>query len=152
MEQAVRDYKGHKTALKAIRDYYEALGHRDQAMRLSLRLFDGQDPEELSRIYPTYYWEEIAAAAAEAQIDPYLVLSVIRQESTFNEKAVSRAGARGLMQIMPHTGLNLARRLEVKPFELRALFDPAVSHPLGQLLPRQPNAPIHDRCGRGLGL
>ena len=31
------------------------------------------------------------------------------------------------MQIMPHTGLNLARRLEVKPFELRALFDPAVS-------------------------
>ena len=127
MEQAVRDYKGHKTALKAIRDYYEALGHRDQAMRLSLRMFDGQDPEELSRIYPTYYWEEIAEAAAEAQIDPYLVLSVIRQESTFNEKAVSRAGARGLMQIMPHTGLNLARRLEVKPFELRALFDPAVS-------------------------
>ena len=131
MEQAVRDYKGQKAALKAIRDYYEALGHRDQAMRLSLRMFDGQDPEELSRIYPTYYWEEIAAAAAEAQIDPYLVLSVIRQESTFNEKAVSRAGARGLMQIMPHTGLNLARRLEVKPFELRALFDPAVSIRLG---------------------
>ena len=127
MEQAVRDYKGQKAALKAIRDYYEALGIRDQAMRLSLRMFDGQDPAELSRIYPTYYWEEIAAAAAEAQIDPYLVLSVIRQESTFNEKAVSRAGARGLMQIMPHTGLNLARRLEVKPFELRALFDPAVS-------------------------
>ncbi len=127
MEQAVRDYTGHKAALKAIRDYYEALGYRDQAMRLSMRLFDGQDPEELSRIYPTYYWEEIAAAAAEAQIDPYLVLSVIRQESTFNEKAVSRAGARGLMQIMPHTGLNLARRLEVKPFELHALFDPAVS-------------------------
>ena len=127
MEQAVLDYKGQKAALKAIRDYYEALGIRDQAMRLSLRMFDGQDPAELARIYPTYYWEEIAAAAAEAQIDPYLVLSVIRQESTFNEKAVSRAGARGLMQIMPHTGLNLARRLEVKPFELRALFDPAVS-------------------------
>ncbi len=131
MEQAVSDYKGQKAALKAIRDYYEALGFRDQAMRLSMRLFDGNDPEELSRIYPTYYWEEIAAAAAEAQIDPYLVLSVIRQESTFNEKAVSRAGARGLMQIMPHTGLNLARRLEVKPFELHALFDPAVSSRLG---------------------
>ena len=127
MEQAVRDYEGHKTALKAVRDYYEALGHRDQAMRLSLRLFDGQDPEELPRIYPTYYWEEIAAAAAEAEIDPYLVLSVIRQESTFNEKAVSRAGARGLMQIMPETGRHLARRLEVNPFELRSLFDPAVS-------------------------
>ena len=131
MKQAVRAHTGHKAALKAIRDYYEALGYPDQALRLSMRLFDGQDPAELSRIYPTYYWEEIAAAAAEAQIDPYLVLSVIRQESTFNEKAVSRAGARGLMQIMPHTGLNLARRLEVKPFELRTLFDPAVSIRLG---------------------
>ena len=131
MEQAVRDYEGHKAALKVIRDYYEALGFRDQALRLSLRLFDGQDPEELPRIYPTYYWEEIAAAGAEAQIDPYLVLSVIRQESTFNENAVSRAGARGLMQIMPHTGLTLARTLEMKPFELRALFDPAVSIRLG---------------------
>ena len=131
MKQAVRDYEGHKAALKVIRDYYEALGFRDQALRLSLRLFDGQDPEELPRIYPTYYWEEIAAAGAEAQIDPYLVLSVIRQESTFNENAVSRAGARGLMQIMPHTGLTLARTLEMKPFELRALFDPAVSIRLG---------------------
>ena len=70
MQQAVLDYEGNKTALKAVRDYYEALGYRDRAMRLSLRLFDGQDPEELSRIYPTYYWEEIAAAAAEAQNRP----------------------------------------------------------------------------------
>ena len=131
MEQAVRDYKGHKAELKVIRDYYEALGFRDRALRLSLRLFDGQDPEELSRIYPTYYWEEVVASAAEAQIDPFLVLSVIRQESTFNESAVSRAGARGLMQIMPHTGLTLARTLEMKPFELRTLFDPAVSIRLG---------------------
>ena len=131
MEQAVRDYKGQQAALKGIRDYYEALGFRDRALRLSLRLFDGQDPAELPRIYPTYYWEEIVAAAAEAQVDPFLVLSVIRQESTFNEKAVSRAGARGLMQIMPHTGLNLARTLKMQPFELGALFDPAVSIRMG---------------------
>ncbi len=131
MGQAVRDYEGHKAALKVIRNYYEVLGFRGQALRLSLRLFDGKDPDELSRIYPTYYWEEIVAAATAAQIDPFLVLSVIRQESTFNESAVSRAGARGLMQIMPHTGLTLARTLKIKPFELRALFDPAVSIRLG---------------------
>ena len=131
MKQAIRDYAGQEAALKVIRDYCEALGFRDQALRLSLRLFDGQDPEEWSRIYPTYYWEEIAAAGAEAQIDPYLVLSVIRQESTFDENAVSRVGARGLMQIMPHTGLTLARTLKIKPFDLRELFDPAVSIRLG---------------------
>ncbi len=151
MQQAVRDYRGHRTALKAIRDYYEVLGYRDQALRLSLRLFNGQDPEEWSRIYPTYYWEEIATAAAEAQIDPYLVLSVIRQESTFNEKAVSRVGARGLMQIMPHTGLSLARKLEVNPFELRALFDPAVSIRFGSyFLSDQMRQFTHD-AGSDLG-
>ncbi len=151
MKQAVLDHKGHKAALKAIRDYYEALGFRDQALRLSLRLFDGQDLEELPHIYPTYYWEEIAAAAAAAQIDPFLVLSVIRQESTFNENAVSRAGARGLMQIMPHTGLTLARRLKVKPFELRALFDPAVSIRLGSYFLGDQMRQFATGPGAGLG-
>lgn len=151
MEQAVRDHKGHKAALKGIRDYYEALGFRGEALRLSLRLFDGQDPQELARIYPTYYWEEIVAAAAEAQIDPLLVLSVIRQESTFNESAVSRAGARGLMQIMPHTGLTLARTLQIKPFELHALFDPAVSIRLGSYFLGDQMRQFATRSGADLG-
>lgn len=97
-----------------------------------MRIFvDGQEPDELPRIYPDYYWDQVVAASAEAKIDPFLVLSVIRQESTFNEGAVSRAGAMGLMQIMPHTGQTLANTLGIPHFEHRSLFDPVVSIRLG---------------------
>ena len=119
-------------ALRLIRDRYEHLGLLDSAMRLSARLFvDAGGQEEIHRIYPKYYWNQIVQAASEEGIDPYLVLSVIRQESSFKEDAVSRAGALGLMQIMPHTGRTLAHSLGMRRFERRSLFDPEISIRLG---------------------
>ena len=114
-------------ALRVLRDGYELLGLHDRALRLTTRLAG----QEIDRLYPSYYWDEIAAAARAAQVDPYLVLSVIRQESYFNADAVSHAGAMGLMQIMPQTGRELARTLGVRPFDRRQLFDPGVSIQLG---------------------
>ena len=112
-----------------LREAYEALGLHTRAMVLTTRL-GGGDPEAL-RLYPSYYWEEVAAAALEARVDPFLVLSVIRQESFFNAAAVSRAGAVGLMQIMPKTGRRLARRFGLNSFSRRQLFDPGLSIQLG---------------------
>ena len=118
--------------LKVIRDRYEALGLLDRALALSKHIYtSGDDQSEFHRLYPDYYWEQIVAAAREAQIDPFLVLSVIRQESSFRKDAVSGAGAAGLMQIMPKTGRLLARRLGLRRFQLRSLFEPAVSIRLG---------------------
>ena len=128
MHYAARTNRGNRAALKVIRDRYEALGFLDRALRLSMRIFvDAEEPDELSRIYPDYYWDQIVAAATEARVDPFLVLSVIRQESTFNEDAVSRAGALGLMQIMPQTGSKMADKLGMRSFERQSLFDVAAS-------------------------
>lgn len=52
----------------------------------------------------------IDEAAACEQLDPALIRAVIRVESNFNHKAVSRAGARGLMQLMPPTAEQLGFR------------------------------------------
>jgi soluble lytic murein transglycosylase-like protein len=57
----------------------------------------------LSQIFPTENFEEIQRIAAEFQLDPILVLSLVKQESAFDSHAISSTGALGLMQIMPAT-------------------------------------------------
>jgi soluble lytic murein transglycosylase-like protein len=51
--------------------------------------------------------EFVSAASSHNNIDPDLILSVIRAESGFNPSAVSRKGAQGLMQLMPETAARL---------------------------------------------
>lgn len=55
------------------------------------------------RLYPREYGDIVESAAAEQDIPESLVYSVIRAESSFRADAVSRAGAKGLMQLMPET-------------------------------------------------
>lgn len=55
-------------------------------------------------------------------LDPFLVASLIRQESEFNVKVISRANAYGLMQVLPATGKDLARRLKIRGFTTSQLL------------------------------
>jgi hypothetical protein len=57
--------------------------------------------------YATSFDEKIAAAARAHRVDPLLLHAVIKQESGYRQRAVSHAGARGLMQVMPATGRSL---------------------------------------------
>ena len=132
LHRAERLNRDNIPALRVVRNHYEEFGLLDRALALAMRIFVADARlSDLHHLYPNYYWEEVERAAQEAGIDPYLILSVIRQESSFNENAVSRAGAMGLMQIMPKTGRRLAQSMGMGALERRALFNPSLSIRMG---------------------
>jgi soluble lytic murein transglycosylase len=63
--------------------------------------------------YPRAYWETVREVSEKHDIDPFVVLSVIREESRFDAEVKSVAGARGLMQIMPGTAYRLDKNLKL---------------------------------------
>lgn len=73
----------------------------------------------------------IVREARKNQIDPLLVVAVIRTESAFNNYAVSHVGAMGLMQVMPRTGEWLVERRGEKIGRTTNLFDPELNVELG---------------------
>jgi soluble lytic murein transglycosylase len=64
--------------------------------------------------YPHAYWNIVEPVSQQYSIDPFLVLSVMREESTFDPNARSTAGALGLMQLMPQTAFRLNRDLSLR--------------------------------------
>jgi soluble lytic murein transglycosylase len=80
-------------------------------------------PTELLKVlYPVNYWPLIRRYSAERQLDPYLIAALIAQESTFTEDVRSSANAYGLMQLLPSTGRQYAKRLGIpKRFSLDML-------------------------------
>jgi soluble lytic murein transglycosylase len=59
--------------------------------------------------YPLAFWERVRRESASSGLDPYLVVSLMRQESLFDPRALSPANARGLMQLLPSTAERTAR-------------------------------------------
>ena len=81
-------------------------------------------------LYPVDYQEMLVEAARRERLDPALLAGIIWQESTFDPQAVSVAGARGLMQILPSTGRSLARSIGVR-YREGTLFEPEMGLRLG---------------------
>ncbi|MFA6548507.1 MAG: transglycosylase SLT domain-containing protein [Candidatus Margulisiibacteriota bacterium] len=81
--------------------------------------------------YPLGYWKHVSKKADRFGVDPYFVMAVIREESHFNPKAVSRSSARGLMQIMPSTGKGLAKDLDISRYRTSRLYDPSLNIEMG---------------------
>jgi soluble lytic murein transglycosylase-like protein/uncharacterized protein (DUF697 family) len=83
-------------------------------------------------LFPLNYWPTIQREASKQNMDPYLVASIIRQESGFEPSTVSNAGAVGLMQIMPAEGQAIAARAGIAETVTRErLFDPEVNITIG---------------------
>ena len=148
------DYRradSHWIGLELARQYSER-GEHHRALRSMkrygfgyLRLpLDSVSREFWERLYPMPFAEQLRARAKPHRLDPYLMAGLIRQESEFNPSARSRAGALGLMQIMPGTGRGLARRLGIQGFSTRHLYRADTSLRLGTFHFRQ----VHDQFQR----
>jgi soluble lytic murein transglycosylase len=84
-------------------------------------------------LFPRPYWSELAGNAEKNGLDPFLVASLIRQESEFNAGAVSRAHAYGLMQLLPSVGKSLAHKERMRGFSTTQLLNPTINLQLGTL-------------------
>jgi soluble lytic murein transglycosylase len=118
---------------------YTDTGHFDRAIELmkrSVPSYFAVDIPTLPRAYwealfPRPYWADLKRFSVANGLDPYLVASLIRQESEFNPLAVSRANALGLMQLLPKTGKQVAHQEELKHYNSTQLFTPTVNLQLG---------------------
>lgn len=95
-------------------------------------ILSGETPVAVARLlYPVDHLDSVLRWSAEYDLDPLFLYAVMREESWFDAEAVSWAGAYGLLQIMPSTGRDLARRVGVRNFDRNDLFDPDVNIRLG---------------------
>lgn len=82
-------------------------------------------------LFPKPYWADLKRYSSAHGLDPFLVASLIRQESEFNPSAISHANALGLMQLLPSVGKTLAKAEKVRHFNPQLLFAPNVNLQLG---------------------
>ncbi len=89
-------------------------------------------PEKFWRLaFPMPYQQALEEYCRQRSLDPYLVAALIRQESEFNPKAVSRSNARGLTQVLPSTGRQVSRQLGIRSFRENMLFTPDTNLKIG---------------------
>ncbi len=91
--------------------YLKNLGNHKMAVNLIAKIPYTENLHEL--LYPSAFSEEVEEASGRNNIDPLLVLSVMREESRFDTEARSIAGALGLMQLMPATAQRLDRHVKL---------------------------------------
>jgi soluble lytic murein transglycosylase len=113
-----------------------ALAGTDQASRsiaLGRRALDeiGRNPENYRLYFPVLERETLISSSRQNGLDPILVAALIRQESNFNPRATSPVGARGLMQLMPSVGKDLAAAQGISGWDPEMLYEPAVNIKLG---------------------
>jgi soluble lytic murein transglycosylase len=136
IDRVVRQAGDTPDAILAAGDALVRAGEASRAVGLGWRLVGlasgaVRDPRVLRLIYPLAFGDTLAVDAKARGLDPALVAAVIREESAFNPRATSGVGARGLMQVMPAIGRQLAEARRLGPWDPSLLDDPGINLSLG---------------------
>ena len=115
---------GVSKAFFELEDYYRSLllvlRNYDRYLKRPLK----GTPDDLWLLaYPQGYWGSIVSHAERYNLDPYLIAAIIREESRFQPEALSPAGARGIMQVMPSTGRWVAQMIRLRGFDREQLYN-----------------------------
>ena len=137
--QAAASQEGGAWAPPEMARVYQDGGRYDRGIEIMKRTtpnYFAVDLPDLPRpyweaLFPKAYWTDLRKYSVLNGLDPYLVASLIRQESEFNALALSRANAVGLMQLLPNTGRTVAKQVKFRGYSAPQLFTPAVNLELG---------------------
>ena len=137
--QAAASQEGGTWAPPEMARVYQDGGRYDRGIEIMKRTtpnYFAVDIPDLPRpyweaLFPKAYWTDLRKYSLLNGLDPYLVASLIRQESEFNALALSRANAVGLMQLLPRTGKTVAKQVKLKGYNAPQLYTPAVNLELG---------------------
>jgi soluble lytic murein transglycosylase len=124
----------------ALAELYGDAGNDHRAQRLMMEAYEGAlarlptdgEAEVWWHAWPLPWPDDVRELAANGGgVEPALVYSVMREESGYRPSALSVAGARGLLQLMPETAARLARQAGLPQPSPESLFDPRVNLDLG---------------------
>jgi len=112
-------------------NFYAQALHYQKAFSLLTSLID-EIPERktdfiIHQIFPKEYFDLVSDDKRSADVDPLLLLSVMKQESAFDHNALSRSGAVGLMQMIPPTAEDVKKELNSSAEIPKDLNDPATN-------------------------
>lgn len=124
---------GMASVLAAQKNYQRSIRLAEIEVRDGLANGDlGEDKSgAMSVSYPRWYGQYVEKYSQQFGVEPSLMYALIREESRFNPRGLSRTMAHGLTQIMPSTGRGIARNLGIRPYNTSRLFEPELNVRMG---------------------
>ncbi|MEK6726907.1 MAG: transglycosylase SLT domain-containing protein [Deltaproteobacteria bacterium] len=128
-----------KVILLEIARLMTRIGAYNKAQRLVVNRFQEfleddmglPDKEIWTFAFPAGFSEDVRINADKNSLNPFLIHAIIKEESAYRADVVSRAGAVGLMQLMPSTGYKISREAGSNDYNTPSLFRSEVNISLG---------------------
>lgn len=135
-DQLVKDAGSDPERLIATAATLREAGEVGRSAQLVRHIFAGSTPRDASiyrLLYPLTSASAVRAEAERNRVEFALIAALIKQESGFNPRAVSPAGAVGMMQLMPDVARQLAQSQKFPIWDRALLFQPDVNVQLGAI-------------------